>query len=256
MKTVKVKNLIIGKGQPKIVAPMVGETAADLLIEAEELASSACDLVEWRVDFFKQASDVEAVAKLSREISVILQEKPLLFTFRTKKEGGVRDFSTADYFRLYATVIAKGQIDLLDVELFMPEKEVHEIMQLAHQKEIIIVMCNHDFNATPSQQEIVSRLCTMQEKHADICKIAVMPHNTTDLLTLLAAANEMQKSFRTRPIVAISMGELGMISRISGEIFGSALTFGTIKKASAPGQIPVSDLKKMLEQLSMEFCKE
>ena len=252
MKTVKVKDIVIGEGLPKIVVPMVGKTETELLLEAENLASSVCDLVEWRVDYFNQVRDFQLVARLSKEISRILKEKPLLFTFRSKKEGGEIDFSASDYFELYGKVIEEGLVDLLDIELFMPEKEVNTAISMAHEKGIKIVMCNHDFEKTPSRQELISRLCRMQEKKADICKIAVMPKDAKDVLTLLEATNEMQNKHRNRPIVAISMGKLGMISRISGEVFGSSMTFGSAERASAPGQIPVSELKKILERLSID----
>ncbi|MBP2100043.1 type I 3-dehydroquinate dehydratase [Enterococcus rivorum] len=256
MKTVKVKDIVIGEGQPKVVVPMVGKTETELLLEAESLSSSICDLVEWRVDHFNQVRDFQLVARLSKKISEILKEKPLLFTFRSKKEGGEVDFSATDYFELYRNVIEAGWVDLLDVELFMPEKEVNEMIAIAHEKGIKIVMCNHDFEKTPSQQELVSRLCRMQEKKADICKIAVMPKDSKDVLTLLDATNEMQKKYGNRPMVTISMGKLGMISRVSGEIFGSAMTFGSAERASAPGQIPISELKNILNQLSIEQVSE
>lgn len=255
MKIVKAKDVEIGEGRPKIVVPMVGKTEAELLFEAEKLATSVCDLVEWRVDYFNQVRDFQAVAKLSKQISEVLQAKPLLFTFRTKKEGGEIAFSNAEYFELYLTVIDNGELDLLDIELFMPEKEVHEVIEAAHQKAIKIVMCNHDFEKTPSQQEIVTRLCAMQAKHADICKIAVMPKDSEDVLILLKATNEMKKNYSDRPIVTISMGKIGMISRISGEIFGSAMTFGSAEKASAPGQIPVLELQDILKRFSVADFK-
>ena len=111
-------------------------------------------------------------------------------------------------------------------------------------------MCNHDFDATPSQEEIVRRLSLMEEKNADICKIAVMPNSNQDVLTLLQATAEM-KSKATRPLITMSMGALGMVSRVSGEVFGSSATFGAAKKASAPGQVPVSVLRDMLENLKL-----
>ena len=108
-------------------------------------------------------------------------------------------------------------------------------------------MSNHDFFKTPSKEEIISRLCTMQEKGADIPKIAVMPQSKRDVLTLLSATNEMAEEHR--PIITLSMAATGIISRLAGEVFGSCLTFGAAKKASAPGQMGVNDLKTVLETL-------
>lgn len=251
MKTVTVKNVTLGSGSPKIIVPLVGKNEAELIEEAKHLLTIDCDLVEWRVDFFDKVIDAQAVAEISKKIAQILSDKPVLFTFRTKQEGGEIAFSDEQYFDLYKTVIASGTIDLLDVELFMDDEAVQEIIQLAHMKKIKIVMCNHDFDKTPSKEEIVSRLCKMQEKHADICKIAVMPQSSDDVLTLLEATNEMQTKHADRPIVTMSMGQKGMVSRMCGEIFGSAMTFGAAKKASAPGQVPVGELREILNTLAL-----
>lgn len=251
MNTVTVKNVTLGSGSPKIIVPLVGKTEAELLKEAEFLLTIDCDLVEWRVDFFEDVEDTEKVIAVSQKIGEIFKEKPVLFTFRTKQEGGEYAFSDQQYFDLYKAMIEKGTLDLLDVELFMDDKQVQQVIQLAHAKGIKIVMCNHDFNQTPPQAEIVQRLKNMQEKNADICKIAVMPQTSADVLTLLAATNEMKTSYADRPIVTMSMGQLGMISRLSGEAFGSAMTFGAAKKASAPGQVPVAELRTILKTVAL-----
>lgn len=248
MKTVTVDHITIGDGLPKIIVPMVGNTVEELEKEAELIHTLDCDLVEWRIDFFEQVSNFQAVASLSHNLKAIL-EKPLLITFRTKNEGGVFDLSESDYFELYKTIISNGNLNLLDVELFMPEKQVNELIDLAHKNEIKIIMCNHDFQKTPKKEEIIHRLRSMQDKGADICKIAVMPTASEDVLTLLDATREMYETYAQVPLITMSMGALGMISRISGQVFGSAATFGSATTASAPGQVPVVELRKMLETL-------
>ncbi|MDU5511850.1 type I 3-dehydroquinate dehydratase [Enterococcus gilvus] len=248
MKTVTVDHITIGDGLPKIIVPMVGNTVEELEKEAELIHTLDCDLVEWRIDFFEQVSNFQAVASLSHNLKAIL-EKPLLITFRTKNEGGVFDLSESDYFELYKTIISNGNLNLLDVELFMPEKQVNELIDLAHKNEIKIIMCNHDFQKTPEKEEIIHRLRSMQDKGADICKIAVMPTASEDVLTLLDATREMYETYAQVPLITMSMGALGMISRVSGQVFGSAATFGSATTASAPGQVPVVELRKMLETL-------
>lgn len=251
MKTVTIKNITLGSGSPKIIVPLVGKTETELLEEAKQLVTIDCDLVEWRVDFFEQVADFKAAALMSKKIAEVLSEKPLLLTFRTKKEGGELAFSDDQYFELYETVMTDGAVDLVDVELFMDEKRVQETIELAHNSGIKVIMCNHDFYQTPSKEEIVSRLCRMQEKNADICKIAVMPQSSDDVLVLLEATNEMKNIHGDRPIVTMSMGQLGMVSRMCGEVFGSAMTFGAAKKASAPGQVPVAELREILNTLDL-----
>lgn len=92
MKTVTIDQVTIGEGVPKIIVPIVGKTKEELLSEAETIQTLDCDLVEWRIDFFENVQDPQAVATLSHNLKTVL-EKPLLITFRTKKEGGVCDRS-------------------------------------------------------------------------------------------------------------------------------------------------------------------
>ena len=82
----------------------------------------------------------------------------------------------------------------------------------------------------------------MQDMGADIPKIAVMPQNKADVLTLLAATEEMSRVYADRPIITMSMGGDGVISRLCGEVFGSSMTFGAVGQVSAPGQISVDQL--------------
>lgn len=247
--TVTVGNVTLGEGRPKIIVPLVGKTADSILEAAEQARDLDCDLIEWRIDFYEEVETPQKVAALSNQVKQAVQ-KPLLVTFRTKKEGGELELPDDQYFAIYKEVLTQGAADLLDLELFMPAEEVAATIELAHENGVKVVMCNHDFDATPSQEEIVRRLSLMEEKGADICKIAVMPQSNKDVLTLLAATAEM-KDKATRPLITMSMGALGMVSRVSGEAFGSAATFGAAKQASAPGQVPVSVLREILATLKL-----
>lgn len=250
MKVVTINQVTIGSGTPKIITPIVAKTAADILLEAKKLNTLPCDLVEWRIDFFEQVQDALTVAHLSQEIKKLLA-KPLLITFRSQQEGGECPLSDTDYTKLYHTLLNEGQLDLLDIELFMPQDIVSELIYLAHQKQVKVILCNHDFQATPEKAEIIRRLQLMQDLDADICKIAVMPQTPQDVLTLLAATEEMQRCFAKRPLITMSMGRLGQISRLTGELFGSAATFASDEQASAPGQINVKQLPEILKILHL-----
>lgn len=249
MKTVTVENVTFGQGRPKIIVPLVGKTEDEILSAASQAKHLDCDVIEWRIDFYEEVTNPEKVATLSKEVKQAAG-KPVLVTFRTAKEGGVLEISDDLYFDIYRAVLTDGQADLIDLELFMPEGPVQETIALAHERGTKIVMCNHDFDATPSKEEIVRRLTLMEEKNADICKIAVMPQSNQDVLTLLqATAERYAKS--SRPLITMSMGALGMVSRVSGEVFGSSATFGAAAQASAPGQVPVSELRSILSTLKL-----
>jgi 3-dehydroquinate dehydratase I len=249
-RSVTVRGLTIGEGAPKICVPMVGETLTELLEEAAFLKTVDLDVVEWRVDFFEHVEDLEEVKETLKAIRSILLDTPLVFTFRSAKEGGEKEVSTAYYFELNKVMAESGQIDVVDVELFNDEEEIKRLVTAAHNCNVSVIISNHDFDKTPAKDEIVSRLRKAQELGGDLPKIAVMPRNAADVLTLLDATNTMNEQFADRPIITMSMAGKGVISRLAGEIFGSALTFGAAKKASAPGQVPVTELRRALSLIN------
>ena len=252
MNPVIVRKIKIGEGIPKICVPIVGVTKEAIIEEAKTIAALSADIVEWRADWYEDVFLFEDVRSVLKSLREILQETPLLFTIRTAKEGGEKSIDNATYIALNKAVIESGEIDLLDVELFSGDKVVEEIIGYAHQNQVKVIASNHDFEKTPSKEEIISRLQKMQEMGADILKIAVMPKSTKDVITLLSATEEMSTNYAKQPIVTMSMSREGLISRLAGEIFGSAITFGAAGKASAPGQIPVQELRKVLEIL--HYC--
>lgn len=249
MNTVKIRNIVIGEGMPKICVPIVGTTKEELLQEVEALQNLSVDIVEWRMDWFKEIENLDAAKEMVKTLREALKDTALLATFRSKKEGGELEVSTEYYIALNKAIVDSGCADLIDVELFTGETEVNDIVTYAHEHGVKVIMSNHDFDKTPSYDEILTRLKAMQSLDADIPKIAVMPTCKKDVLTLLQATNEMHETYADRPIITMSMAGTGVISRLCGEVFGSALTFGAAKKASAPGQMNVEDLHTVLTLL-------
>lgn len=243
---VKVRNIEIGTGIPKICVPIVGVTQEEILKAAEKIKTYAADIVEWRADWYEDIFQFEKTEETMKALRNVLEELPVLFTFRTSKEGGEKEIRTDDYVELNRKAAETGLVDLMDIELFTGDDAVKTVIENAHAYGVKVIASNHDFQKTPAKDEIVSRLCKMQDLGADILKIAVMPVNKKDVLTLLAATEEMTTKYADHPIVTMSMSGMGVISRLCGEVFGSALTFGSVGRASAPGQIGVEDLQTML----------
>ncbi len=252
MKTVVVKNVKIGEGTPKICVPILGKNREEILALAERVKEAEVDLIEWRADWFEDVLNEEAVREVLLDLRACVGDLPILFTYRTSKEGGSGSISIEQYVDLNKTVCDMGIADLIDVEMFSGEKIIKEIISYAHEKQVLVVGSNHDFRGTPSQKQLVLRLQLMQHFDADILKIAVMPNNKEDVIALLMATNEMVEKYATRPVVSMSMSKMGVFSRISGELFGSAITFASVGMASAPGQIPVEEMKQILKLMSQE----
>ena len=249
MKTVKVRNTVIGEGMPKICVPIVGVTKEAILDEARAINKLPADVVEWRIDWFENVFDFAALEDVLKDLREVLGDTPILTTFRTSKEGGEKAIEDDVYADINIKAAQTGLVDTVDVEVFTGDEIVKKIIEGAHAAGVKVVASNHDFFKTPDKDDIVGRLCKMQELGADIPKIAVMPQNKKDVLTLLAATEEMANEHADRPIITMSMAGTGVISRLAGEVFGSALTFGAAAKASAPGQMGVEDLKQILTLL-------
>lgn len=247
MNTVKIRNLEIGTGAPKVIVPIVGKTREEILAKGKELASIPLHVVEWRVDFYEDVFQIPQVLETLKGLRAALGETPILFTFRTQKEGGEKQISMEEYTALNKAVAQSGDADAIDVEIFSGDQVVLENIANIHAAGKMVVGSNHDFHKTPSQADLIYRLRKMQDMGADIPKIAVMPQNKADVLTLLAATEEMYRCYADRPIITMSMSATGVISRLCGEVFGSSMTFGAVGQVSAPGQIPVEQLNAATE---------
>jgi len=225
---------------------LAGGPVRAVLEAAGRITETKAQVAEWRVDWYEDASDFSKIKETLEEMRDVLGEMPLLFTFRTLKEGGEKQINSEDYIKLNQNAAETGLIDLLDAELFTGDEAVKKIIDTAHRYGVRTVVSSHDFEKTPPREEIVFRLRKMQELGADIPKIAVMPRNRKDVLTLLAATEEMFSNYADGPIITMSMSGIGSISRLCGEVFGSALTFGAAGQTSAPGQMDVKDLAEGL----------
>lgn len=250
MDIVRIGGLELGAGRPLIIVPLTASPLSALLEEASALSALPADMAEWRIDMFFGTSEPEeaAVLKVLSSLRRVLK-KPLLATFRTMDEGGQCPISAEGYASLCAAVCKSGMADMIDVEAFFHSGKAKDIISFAHDSGVPVVASNHDFHATPPKDEMVRRLLFMQDElGADVLKIAVMPRCRSDVLALLAATEEAYSRV-SKPVISMSMGALGSISRVCGHVFGSAATFASARSASAPGQMDVRRLSSILRKL-------
>lgn len=249
MNPIEVRNIKIGEGIPKICLPIVGHTQYEITSQAMTIAALKPDIVEFRADWYDESINNDRLFEMLRLIRKLVDAKPVLFTFRTVVEGGVQAIETEEYVRINKAAIESGLIDMVDIELMVGDKEVKELIALAHKNSVVVVISNHDFNKTPDKETLLNRMEKMIELGADIPKVAVMPNSNRDVLTLLDLTDTVSSKYNDYPIVTMSMDGRGVVSRIAGEIFGSAITFGCARKASAPGQIEAGELAVALRIL-------
>ena len=251
MSTVKIRNILLGEGVPKIAVPNVGSTEEEILTSTKEIAAAKPDLMEWRIDYY--AAGIEDTAQLidtGRKIRELIGELPLLVTFRTKSEGGVCQLEENRYLDLVDQIIVNRLGDAVDIELFHEEKRIESLVSEAKNYNVVVIMSNHDFEKVPAKDVIEFRLKKMANLGADVPKLACMPHNVEDVLTLLEATNEVHNEIEN-PIITMAMGDIGKVTRIAGQVFGSSLSFGAVGKNSAPGQLSIEELRNAEKYLAL-----
>ena len=242
-----VKNLNIGDLPVKTIVPITAKTAEQAITQAQVIASTPnADVAEFRIDLLEFSVDTKKVIALGQQLNQILKDKPLIATIRTHNEGGKMTVSDQNYEKIYREYLKKPFMQLLDIEMFRDAGSVAKLTKLAHEMNVLVIMSNHDFAKTPEQQEIENRLLKQDQMGADILKIAVMPKSKQDVFTLMNATLAVSQKSQ-KPLLTMSMGQLGTISRVSTANMGGSLSFGMIGEASAPGQIDVTQLKQFLK---------
>lgn len=251
MKTIIIRNTIIGDGSPKICIPLVGSDKDRFIHAAYWAREFNCDMYEFRGDYLLETADEDELVDILKSVREIIGHVvPLMFTLRSKEEGGLASISEKDYLRLNTKVSESGLVDIVDVELEKGPRLIGELISIAQKKGVFLLLSKHIFKQMPRKAEIISDLCKMQGYTVDMVKIALMVEDERDLLNLLDVSLSMKDEYADRPFTIIGMGEKGMLSRVSGEIFGSSLTFAKGLEASAPGQIDASKVRRVMDIIS------
>lgn len=241
-----IKNREIGTGRPAICVPVMDQKQDKIIEEITYLASSSADIIEWRVDAFENFRDYNAIRDILAAIKPVLKEKIFLYTFRSRKQGGMAEADTELLDDLHELAAESDTVNLVDLEYFEEERPVRKIRQL-QARGIKVVASHHDFEQTPPPEVMKMLLEKMCAGGADIVKLAVMPRNLENMLTLLKITEQFHKENPDTPIITMAMGKIGRMSRLCGEDFGSCVTFGAHKTCSAPGQFEMNQLATVLD---------
>ena len=274
-----------GSGElPAVAVSLTGPTAARARIQARRAIEAGADVLELRVDLLEEADALVAFAEASgaespapdpmvvvtaaaqvleclRRMVDVVDGVPLLLTCRTATEGGRAHLDDAGYGAVLGAVLD-------DLSTWAPERrpaaidvEVQRgclpgVSEQAHGLGIDVVASFHDFEATPADDVLEEVLARMVNEGADLAKIAVWPTSADDVARLLgvcarATADPGEGTGLGVPVAAMSMGALGAVSRVA-PAFGTALTFAVVSdeqgetQASAPGQLPIQDVRRCL----------
>ncbi|MFI3206749.1 MAG: type I 3-dehydroquinate dehydratase [Clostridia bacterium] len=239
-RNIMIKGCQICDGETLVCVPVSGTSFEEVMFEIRKVCEAETDVIEWRADYYNE----DIIFALPR-IKKLMEDRKLLFTFRTKSQGGKRE--NAYYFDLLKQVIMNGNVDMIDIELCENEKAITEIVELAKAKGITTIISEHFFENTPSKEEIKSKYDLMEKLGADIPKVAVMPQDFKDVCTMMETVYEVSRE--NSPIIGISMDTLGTASRVACKQMGSCMCFATVLSASAPGQLSVKLVRELFEKL-------
>ncbi len=250
---IEIKGKVFGTGRPVVCVPVVEAEKESIIEKIRTLTEKKVEMIEWRVDMFREAADAKQVKEILTRIKPMLSDTVFLFTFRTRNQGGCSDLEEKKILYLNELAAKSGCVDIVDLEFFeatKPQKEIRRFQKMG----VRILASHHDFEETPQDGILKILMDQMQAGGADLAKLAVMPKSAEDVLRLLHVTLACRKRFPQFPVVTIAMGAFGVISRLCGEAFGSCITFGADGKASAPGQIDAETLSNILDVLheSME----
>ncbi|WP_425804692.1 type I 3-dehydroquinate dehydratase [Desulfitobacterium sp. Sab5] len=237
----------IGEGnQPLICTPLVGKEQEDILRELENVLQKQPDLIEWRADFFAEIANTDQVLSIAQKIKGRAGDTPIIFTIRSVREGGQPiSLTDREVLNLIKAVCRNTGIEYVDYELSYPEESFKELRHISAESNTKIIASYHNFNFTPKMEILINKIKDAQNLKADVAKIAVMAESLQDVLNVLDVTLEAKNTLRI-PLISMAMGEYGSITRMIGGVFGSAVTFAVGESSSAPGQIPIDELKSVL----------
>ena len=197
------------------------------------------DIIEWRADFLPK----EAILQVAPAIFEKFAGRELVFTLRTRAEGGQIELSSEEYVQIIKEVAQLYQPDYIDFEYFNYKDVFDQMLDFPN-----LVLSYHNFQETPENlMEILSELTSLNPK---VVKIAVMANTEQDVLDLMNFTRGFKTLNPEQEYVTISMGKVGKVSRITSDVTGSSWSFASLDEASAPGQISLSSMKKIRELLN------
>ncbi|MGZ7049290.1 MAG: type I 3-dehydroquinate dehydratase, partial [Methanobacterium sp.] len=208
------------------------EKSESVLLKAGKAIKSGADILEFRIDALRNP--------VADEVNNIIKEidYPVIATNRMKDEGGF--FKGSDEERTSLLIEVAPNVDIVDIELQTDEEFRQKVINASKST----IVSYHNFKNTPSSNELLD-IVKMEQEIGNIAKFAVMPEDYKDTLTVLKVLSEVQNT------IGIAMGDMGRYTRLVAPVFGSPITYASIDKESAPGQLDVQTTKEILRKLAV-----
>ena len=243
----KMRSVKFDNYSSKLCVPLTGADPNALLQQAER-ARAVADIAEWRADYFTAGDLCTAVPRMMAQLRGALGDMPLLFTYRTKPEGGNGDVPDDAYSAICAAAAKSGEADLLDIEYSRGAALCGELAKMARGAGARTVISRHDFSGTAPEDALLEQFAAMRAAGADFPKLACMANAPRDVLALLSASR--RHADMCGPVIAVPMGTLGSFGRVVCGMYGSCLTFAALGgEGCAPGQLPAKQTRALIALL-------
>ncbi|KAG8048855.1 hypothetical protein GUJ93_ZPchr0009g1255 [Zizania palustris] len=219
-----------------LCVPATARAPREMAAEVAAAAALGADVAELRLDRLSGFAP-------SRDLPVLLagpRPLPALVTYRPKWEGGEYEGDDEPRFEALMLAMELGA-EYVDIELKVADK----FMKLISGKKpetCKLIVSSHNYENTPSAEELGNLVAQIQATGADIVKIATTATEIIDVARMFQILVHCQE--KQVPIIGLVMNDRGFISRVLCPKFGGYLTFGTLEKGkeSAPAQPTIADL--------------
>ncbi|MFZ2498328.1 MAG: type I 3-dehydroquinate dehydratase [Methanosarcina sp.] len=215
---------------------------------SKKAAEMGADVLEIRMDLLG-IRDPEKAAETIRQIKSETG-LPVIITNRSQMEGGKWKGKEAERIKLLTDLLSHiNGPEAVDIELSADKEDRDRVVKAAKIHGKTVIVSSHDFLKTPSFQQMKVTLEEAFMAGADIAKLAVMPESMRNILDLLGVTLDAREAGKV--VCTIAMGKLGKHTRVIAPFYGSVLTYASIEDtmSAAPGQLPVNDVKKIMELL-------
>jgi len=226
-----------------MICVSLAEPTCDALLRRLQQVAAKADLAEIRLDALADAESLDFASLLKN------RPCPLIFTNRSSKEGGLFSGSEEERISLLGKALSEGA-DYVDIELRTDPVLRDAVIKEVRRTGIKVIISYHDFSCTPAKEKLIEVFDSERRAGADIGKIVTLAEGLQDVLKVLSL------HFRAMddglPLIAFCMGPLGKMSRLACLALGGYLTYASPAGGheTAPGQIPLDDLKAMVDYLN------
>lgn len=222
--------------KPRICVSITESDPIRAVKAIEKIEQHRPDLIEIRLDYMVETEQLKKI----REATKI----PLIATCRPKDNRFILEEEGRLSLLLEACEAGFNYIDL-DIRNDELEKAIDSIRTFGAK----LILSYHNYNRTPTRDELQQLLIKESNLGADICKIIGTAESYSDNLTYLEFLSENSE----KQIISFGMGKVGKISRVLSPVLGGFFTYSSAEtgKEAAPGQLTISELREIYKLMGI-----